>query len=302
MGKIRLFLESSTIHGLTYISTTRKYVKLFWIIVVLTGFTGAGILIYESFQAWDESPVTTTIETLPITEITFPKVTVCPPKNTFTNLNYDIMRTEKMTLDNDTRNKLSNYATKLLLDALHKEIMDNVSTVLDENMFYNWYHGLSSINIPYNSARGLSCVLTTFATTGSISTQYFGDKFDIDKLSTNYEYVFTIRAPTSVKDNLNLTLHFEVEKNSMLGDKFKFGYISIKEDVRYFTKNYSGKNVGGSYRITVRSKVSKEDVKKLNLKLMPGFSLRWYYTGGEVEKYSNFDIDLVSKSFIRNHT
>ena len=217
MGKIKLFLESSTIHGLTYISTTRKYVKLFWIIVVLTGFTGAGILIYESFQAWDESPVTTTIETLPITEITFPKVTVCPPKNTFTNLNYDIMRTEKMTLDNDTRNKLSNYATKLLLDALHKEIMDNVSTVLDENMFYNWYHGLSSINIPYDSARGLSYVLTTFATSGSISTQYFGDKFDIDKLSTNYEYVFTIRAPTSVKDNLNLTLHFAIEKNSMLG-------------------------------------------------------------------------------------
>ena len=60
-------------------------------------------MIYESFQAWEESPVSTNIETLPITEITFPKVTVCPPKGTYTDLNYDLMITEKMVLDNEVR-------------------------------------------------------------------------------------------------------------------------------------------------------------------------------------------------------
>ena len=67
------FLESSSIHGLNYISTTRKCVKLFWILVVFTGFTGAAILVHQSFQSWEESPVSTTIETRPIPEITFPK-------------------------------------------------------------------------------------------------------------------------------------------------------------------------------------------------------------------------------------
>ena len=99
MDKIRNFLESSTIHGLSYISTTKRFVRVFWVIVVILGFTGAGVMIYQSFQDWDESPVKTTVETFPITELTFPKVTVCPPKNTYTDLNYDLMLTENMTLE-----------------------------------------------------------------------------------------------------------------------------------------------------------------------------------------------------------
>ena len=114
MEYIKIFLESTTIHGLSYISTTKRIVKLFWIFVVLSGFTGAGFMIYQSFQSWNESPVKTTIETRPITEITFPKVTVCPPKNTYTDLNYDLVKASNMTLDNTTREELANYAMELL--------------------------------------------------------------------------------------------------------------------------------------------------------------------------------------------
>ena len=89
MLDIKPFLETSTIHGLSLIASSKSCLRLFWITVVVSGFTGAGVLIYQSFSAWDESPVNTIIETRPITEITFPKVTVCPPKNTFTDLNYD---------------------------------------------------------------------------------------------------------------------------------------------------------------------------------------------------------------------
>ena len=56
MTSIRNFLEASTIHGLNYISTTKKLEKVFWIIVVIAGFTGAGVLIYTSFQTWADSP------------------------------------------------------------------------------------------------------------------------------------------------------------------------------------------------------------------------------------------------------
>ena len=105
MNNFKDFLESSSIGGLNHIAINRKYVRVFWILVVLTGFIGAGVMIYESFQSWDESPIKTTIETHPIPEITFPKMTVCPPKNTNTDLNYDLMMTENMTLDNETRNE-----------------------------------------------------------------------------------------------------------------------------------------------------------------------------------------------------
>ena len=109
MEGVRTFLESSTIHGLGYIPATRKLVKLFWMAVVITGFTCASIMIYQSFKDWQDNPVTTTIDTSPIKEMTFPQVTVCPPKNTFTDLNYDLMMTENITLDHDKRTELTNY-------------------------------------------------------------------------------------------------------------------------------------------------------------------------------------------------
>lgn len=91
MESVRAFLESSSISGLNHISTTKKYARVFWIIVVLIAFILSGVLISESFESWSTSPVRTTIETLDMKEIKFPKVTVCPPRNTFTDLNYDFM-------------------------------------------------------------------------------------------------------------------------------------------------------------------------------------------------------------------
>ena len=139
MESVRTFFESSTIHGLSYISTTnRKVVRLFWLPVVIGGFTGAGYIIYESFDDWAEAPITTTIETLPIEDIIFPTVTVCPPRKTFTTLNYDLIRMENMTLDNDTRNELINFTeTVISHHSLHKTKKD-LKLLKDPDRFYNW--------------------------------------------------------------------------------------------------------------------------------------------------------------------
>ena len=96
MEHIKTFLDTSTIHGLSWISSSTKWSKLIWILIVIGGFTGAGYLIYESFHNWQQSPITTTIETLPISEIIFPNVTVCPPKNSLLELNYDIMKANEI--------------------------------------------------------------------------------------------------------------------------------------------------------------------------------------------------------------
>ena len=137
MEGVRTFFESSTIHGLGYISTTRRLVRLCWIVIVIAGFTGAGILIYRSFQDWSDNPITTTIETKPIAELTFPKLIVCPPKDTYTDLNYDLMMTENMTLDNDTRNELMNYAVELLNKHSFDSLMTNLSKLQEKDRYYN---------------------------------------------------------------------------------------------------------------------------------------------------------------------
>ena len=114
MEGVSTFFESSTIHGLSYIATTRKYVRMFWILVVIVGFVGASLIIKESFASWSESPVKTTIETLPISDIKFPKITVCPPKNTYTDLNYDLMVTENLTLSDEMRDDMFKYALEVI--------------------------------------------------------------------------------------------------------------------------------------------------------------------------------------------
>ena len=73
MGILKEFLETSTIHGLYYVGTAKKSIKLFWIFVVTVCFSVASYMIHQSFQNWAESPVATTIETLPIDEFHLPK-------------------------------------------------------------------------------------------------------------------------------------------------------------------------------------------------------------------------------------
>lgn len=146
LENLKLFTQSSTIHGLAYWATTRKLERLFWIFVVLTGFIGAGILIQQSFQSWQDSPVTTTIETRPISEVTLPKIAVCPAKNTYTNLNYDLMKMkENVSIPSD----LTDYADDLRENFIrhfqgvdYQEQLTKIGgTFQEENRFRNWYTG-----------------------------------------------------------------------------------------------------------------------------------------------------------------
>ena len=220
METVRSFLESSSISGLNHISTERKYAKLLWILVVISGFTTAGLMINQSFQSWADSPVKTTIETLPITNIMFPKITVCPPKNTYTDLNYDLVKAENMTLDNTTRKELANYAMELLYDHLYDNIMRNLSKLEDNDRYYNWYHGYTRIKLPSYIPPSEYSTLGSFvlydvftaASSGSISTKYFGEEFDADKVETDLYYIVNIYPPASVRNNPNVTLHLDVEK------------------------------------------------------------------------------------------
>ena len=75
------FLETSSIHGLPRIASSKKAaLKLFWLLTILVGFSVAGSLIYKAIRGYDEDPFVTKIETFPIAELKFPSITVCPPK------------------------------------------------------------------------------------------------------------------------------------------------------------------------------------------------------------------------------
>ena len=144
------FLESSTIHGLSYIARNRRFVRLFWVCVIIAGFTGAEFLIQQSFTSWANSPISTTIETLPISELEFPNVTVCPPRNSFTNLNHDLVRSRKIIFDEGKRKELSNIVHDAVFeanyDAKHHEFLEYGQ---NKKEYMNWYTGLTKLTLPY---------------------------------------------------------------------------------------------------------------------------------------------------------
>ena len=310
METLRIFLESSTIHGLSYIATTKRFVRLLWILIVIAGFTGAGVIIYNAFQDWADSPVTTTIETMPITDITFPKVTVCPPKNTYTDLNYDLTMTENMTLDVETRNKLTDFAIEIVKDQFFDSMMEYFSKLKEENRYYNWYNGISKISFPYkNKDTGLNFYLHCYALNGSVSTHHFGEQYYADKVEPHIgDYMVTIYVPRSLK--YTATLHIDIEKVTMnvpFSRDNLFDHTSlIDANLRRFTKNVTNLFLG-SYDMRLQRKVSKQDIKDNSvLGVMPGFRLKWWYTIDGVEPnvtphdYTNDAYGDVTKEFIRN--
>ena len=312
MEGVTTFLESSTIHGLTYISTTRRLVRFLWIIIVIGGFTGAGFLIHKSFQDWSDNPITTTIDTRPIEELGFPKVTVCPPKDTYTDLNYDLIRLKNITLDNNKRNELKTFAKELLYDHLTEEKMRNMSTLLYKDRYYNWYHGYTQLQLPYiynENCLGNNCksgthvfyYLGTSATSGTISTKYFGEKFDGDEIETNIVYSVKIYVPDTAKNNPNVSLNIELKHIPMTGlsttkESIRVSADRTERNTRHLKKNYT-KPSFSLYSINLRRHVNTLDVVNQNLDIMPGFTVTWYYTGMEaMEPYDKF----IKEKYVKN--
>ena len=62
MDVFKEFLESSTIGGLNFISTTKNFVRLFWICVVTATFAISFYEIYALFQDWNKNPIKSTTE------------------------------------------------------------------------------------------------------------------------------------------------------------------------------------------------------------------------------------------------
>ena len=287
MGVFTEFCEASTIHGLSYIASSKSFAKLVWITIVVTCFTFAGILIHQSFQSWEESPIKTTVQTLPISEISFPKVTVCPPKNTFTNLNYDLHMAEKMTFEDDTRTKLLKIAIETLDDHFVEEAKLNFTQIEQKNIFFNWYNGFTKISMPSYSGKLIFKIDMT-STEGAVETKYFRQDFDKSKLNQGMSVTINIHVPENVRNSSNITLmvHCEVEKITNLsftssvriefGEKYKFYYSDYNKQRGFkFNVTFPGKSY---YEFKYYYRIVDKDFQNLNLSKMPGFNLQWKYS------------------------
>ena len=126
-------------------------IRVVWTVIVLLGFTIAGFLIWQSLDNWQHDPVDTTISTHPIEQVTFPKIYVCPPKHTYTNLNYDIAYTKNVYLNDEQIKAMKAQVDESIQVVEQDQIMREVDKIEEKNKFFNWYSGLTKLSKPFMS-------------------------------------------------------------------------------------------------------------------------------------------------------
>ena len=215
MDEWKELLENSTIHGLVHISKTKRLRRLFWVLIIILGFSGAGILIHQSFSTWSDSPVKTTIETLPISKITLPNIIVCPPKNTFTNLNYDLINLGNQTIETDLLNfstpgyQLLKRFVKHFQNLDYEKSLAKINKFYEKNKFRHWYYGVSALDPA--TLRGNS--IDTFAASGTVSSPYFGHNFNADNFELEATYTLHIKTKNQIprkNDSVMIEIYYSI--------------------------------------------------------------------------------------------
>ena len=280
MDEFIKFLESSTIHGLSHIASSRRCLRVFWIVVVVTCFIIAGGIIRNSVLSWQETPVVTTIETLPISEVTFPLVTVCPPRNRLTNLNYDLVSLKNAKIDNKTKTTLSMLALKLINDAFFEK---ELALMTVESGFRNWYRGYDSIRLAVKSEelsgrKTVSWQVVSYASTGSVSTVGFKEGFDKQKFPLYSKQKVIIHLPEEIQyvENVSITIRIEHDTDSRENIMFRYDIFDLsKRDPLEMVMPV--KECGRVCVITFNRRMEENYYKRWKLKRMTGMKVSWHY-------------------------
>ena len=234
MQTIREFLDSSTIHGLAYISSpkTDKATKVFWACVVIAGISTAGFLINNSYTYWIENPVSTTISTHPISELKFPRVTVCPPAGSNTALNYDLMNLNKSkSLDDEIRQSLAQETTKLSKWARRQQsrlMLEALNNVTISNIYhgYDTIPRLTQVQSPNNPTQNNYYIQLRTQDT-NISSPKFGSMVSGNDDKSDQLLEYNIPFPEKIMKNLGdrkliIDIELNLSSNEAISDKFEF--------------------------------------------------------------------------------
>ena len=222
--------------------------------------------------------------------------------------------TNDTTWDNESKKEIINYAVRLIQDYNFKSLMRNISLLDEEWRYYNWYMGYTKIEPPYwgqSKSLGTTCKASkcsdyrlrffvyTTKTFGSMSTKYFGNNFDADKIERDYKISFYFYPPKNIQNSV-YDYHFQIERNNLT--EYEEFYDTVENDISILTRKISPP--GTKKRFIYSMKISKDDLKNVQANLMPGFKLKWFFTHynyPSIMQPLNDDIDTTYFTEILNY-
>ena len=182
--EVRQFLEESTIHGVAHISTARHVLlKLIWAVVVATSFAFAIHMISSSYLEWSESPVSSLVTTRPISDLTFPEVTICPPKGTNTAVNHVLDKVKNKGLSTKQKDIFKSALQDIFISRPSKRFATDMAHLLNIGSLQDMKEGC--VEIIYNDNSSILMIQTNiskgkFSTPGFGDPEYLGEFFALD--------------------------------------------------------------------------------------------------------------------------
>ena len=135
------------------------------------------------------------------------------------------------------------YAKDVIQDSFYTKVLNNLHKLVYSDRYFNWYQGFTQLQYPFHNKNRLRYTVTTYATSGEISTQYFGQNFDAEKVDRKIYFELIVRPSESAEKKENITLMFAMKKKTIKefseNDKMSFMNDDINPDLTDFTKNFT---------------------------------------------------------------
>ena len=266
MNPIREFLESSNVHGLVYISKSEStWGKVLWALTVVVSFSLAIILISDSFQDWSDQPVSSVISTRPIRDLNFPNVTICPPENTNTALNYDLVRLNS-TFTASVEEKLDMEVNAIFSKSDNKRYMNTLLQIANKKNLKAIYTGFQTLPVHLGQT-GFQVKLSGL--TGEISSPGFKDENYNEGQNVGY-YHYILEIPDKLEQLIGKDGKFVVELEVDIGNteaaslEYRFGprYQYSGEGKANWADAEAGCKERGGHLASVTSSEEAGEVRK----------------------------------------
>ena len=249
MDSLKEFLEQSTIHGLVYISNApSKLSKVFWFLIVVTGFSCAAYLINSSYVDWQSSPIATAISTHPISDLDFPIVTICPPENSNTVLNYDLARARNITLTEIDRQTLINLTKQIFVVKPSFDFVQLTRALLNDENILKLFENEPRYSYPlpfWNtySDNTLGYEIWSSELTGKYETPKFGKLVSCNESPQNLHFILLLSSSVmeSAEDQDVMKIEIGVENDDEWSVQFRKGEKYVHYGGSYKSSQTQGK-------------------------------------------------------------
>ena len=138
----------------------------------MVAFSGAFVLINNSYSEWQKSPISTSITTFPLDDLDFPTITVCPPKGSNSALYPDLVKADNNSLSEDDRQQLM-VSIKDMVKTSTLDFASNVLATTNPENLESLSKGFQSFPSQYEDGFEIK----VGGVEGSIKSPRFGESY-----------------------------------------------------------------------------------------------------------------------------